>query len=254
MFSGLWQWFHGYGNVFLAKTKNSRLWECFPGYDNDYRAMGMFFRLRQRIHGYGNVFQAMSMISGLRECFSGLWHNGGRWRNCAELRAETKTGHSTSAHEKSPDLTAWRGYVCTGSRKRGCSVSNTEEGEFNKCRLECTMLRIIRVRLNVIPGNLQWCFNSYVGCGTVQHIRTYSLLLLLLLLLLSLLRLFVSDAHSATAIIIYDLLMLTCFCSPWYNRNGWLGVKHQVTATTPCCWRNSYQRFRELWKMPLRKL
>ena len=36
-------------------------------------------------------------------------------------------------------------------------------------------------------------------------------------------------------------------CSPWYNRNGWLGVKHQVTyLLTLVCWcRNSCQRAQE---------
>ena len=38
------------------------------------------------------------------------------------------------------------------------------------------------------------------------------------------------------------LKITQCLCmlnSPWHNRNGWLGIKHQVTATVCVCWKHT---------------
>ena len=45
---------------------------------------------------------------------------------------------------------------------------------------------------------------------------------------------FVSRNHGNVFIVFIDAISILVFLfsfvdSPWYNRNGWLGVKHQVT-------------------------
>ena len=114
----------GYDNDYRAMNMVSGLWQWFQGYNNDCRAMIMIAGLWQWFQGYDNDCRAMTMIAG-------LWHNGGRKRGSAERGSETKNRHSACAREKSPDLTAWRGYVCTGSRKRGFSAASTGKGQFH---------------------------------------------------------------------------------------------------------------------------
>ena len=66
-------------------------------------------------------------------------------------------------------------------------------------------------------------FPCHLWCSAV------SFLLLLLLALLLFLLLVLVALLPLLFLFFLLLLALPLLCSPWYNRNGWLGVKHQVT-------------------------